>query len=157
MACLFSLGNDFDVSIKTINGKIDVNWKTSSLWQNTTVYFLSSLHDDVTNASHAVNVTVCHAFTDDQNAWKIEPVKGNLLEFCNRSRKCGPVNADDMIVQATLTQELSCQLFTTCTNFEDVFRIQVVSIGRGREYGFQSGNMTILSESKFSTYKVLQQ
>lgn len=146
--------NDFDVSIKTINGKIDVNWKTSSLWQNTTVYFLSSLHDDVTNASHAVNVTVCHAFTDDKNSWKIEPVQGNLLEFCNRSRKCGPVNADDMIVQATLTQELSCQLFTTCTNFEDVFRIQVVSIGGGREYGFQSGNMTILSENIPPFYKV---
>ncbi|CAB4003806.1 ---NA--- [Paramuricea clavata] len=147
--------NDFDVSIKTINGKIYVNWKTSSLWQNTTVYFLSSLHDDITNASHAVNVTVCHAFKDDKNSWKIEPVQGNLLELCNRSRKCGPVNADDLIVRATLTQELSCQLFTTCTNFEDVFRIQVVSIGGGREYSFQSGNMTILSENIPPFYKVL--
>ena len=144
-----SLDNDFQVSIKIINGKVDIKWNSSSLWQNTTVYFLSSLEDSVTNASRIVNFSVCHAFMQDKVSWKIEPIQDKLLEFCNRSRNCGPVEDIDSLVNAYGREELSCQLFTTCSNFQDIFRIHVVSKAEGMEYSFESGNMTILSESKF--------
>ena len=140
------------MSIRTINGKVYVNWNTSSLWQSTTVYFISSLINNVTNTSYPVNISVCRAFTHDKNSWEIEPVKGNLLEFCNKSRKCWPVKDADSLVGVSGNPELSCQLFTTCTNFKDVFRIQVISIGERKEYSFQSEDMTILSQSKFGTY-----
>ena len=144
------LGNDFHVSIMVINGKIHVNWNTSSLWQNTTVYFLSSLSDNITNTFHAVNISVCHAFTLDKVSWNIEANQDNLLKFCNRSRRCRPMKDNDLLVSAEGSKELSCQLFTACSNFEDVFRIHVVSKAEGKEYSFESGNMTILSESKFN-------
>lgn len=145
---------DFDVSIKTVNGKVYISWNTSSLWQNTTVYFSSNLHDNVTNKSFPVSIGVCNASISSEKSWKIEPIEGNLLQFCNKSRKCGPVNGKTSLVKAsgtkaTGTQELHCELFTTCANFDDVYSIKVVSIGGGKDYSFQSRNMTILSESKF--------
>ncbi|XP_028399797.1 uncharacterized protein LOC114523141 [Dendronephthya gigantea] len=138
---------DFHVSIKTVNGKVHISWDTSSVWQNTTVYFLSNLYDNVTNTPFAVSIAVCNASISHDKSWKIEPTGTNLLEFCNKSRKCGPVDGKTSLVKATGTQELSCELFTTCANFDDVYSIRVVSIGGGKEYSFQSGNMTILSEN----------
>ena len=139
--------NDFQVSIKIINGKVDIKWNASSLWENTTVYFLSSLEDSVTNASRIVNFSVCHAFTQDKVSWKIEPIQNNLLEFCNRSRNCSPVEDKHSLVSAYGSEELSCQLFNMCSNLQDVFRIRVVSRAEWMEYSFESGNMTILSEN----------
>ena len=147
---IFPLGNDFDVSIEIINGKINIKWSGQSFWQNTTVYFVSSLNDYKTNSLHIVNVNVCHAFTKDNKSWNIKPIEGNLLQFCNMSKKCGKVNNDNSLVRATtLTQqELSCELFTTCVNFEDTFLIEVISEGNGTKHSFKSDNMTIPSESK---------
>ena len=127
-----------------------MTWKVSSQWKNTTVYFSSSLDDDINNSSYAANFSVCHAFKQGNASWKVGPVKGNLLEFCKKSRNCVPVEAQqDLLVKTSGSlQELSCVLFTSCTNFEDNFRIQVVSTGGGETYNFRSGNMTILSESK---------
>lgn len=128
---------------------MNVNLNPAILRQNTTVYFLTYLHDDVSNVTDLVNVSVCQAFLQKENMWTIKPIEKNLYDFCNRSKKCSLGKAGNSLVRATVDEELSCQIFTTCSNFEDVFRIQVLSSGGGKEYQFQSGNMSILSESKF--------
>ena len=76
----------------------------------------------------------------------------NLLEFCNKSGLCGPFD-DDVVVLIDSDwmpkyKNLSCQLFTTCSNFISTFGIQIIVDANNRQYSYHSGDLSIPSQSK---------
>ena len=149
---------DLNGRISTINGQVFVNWSTDGPWSssndvNATVNFLSN-HTDKNNMSHYYNISLCYAKKQLNNLWSIQAVKGDLLRFCNESGLCGPFdNSVNVLTNSFWLSKkklLSCQLFTTCSNFNSSYAIEILITTDKRKYRRYFGELTIYNQSKSS-------
>lgn len=147
-------GNDFDGSVSTVNGQVFVNWSTVGPWNssedvNFTVYFSTDYSNNDTSPN--INISTCFATKVKNGSWQIVPLRGNLLNFCNESQLCRKFDDNVFLLNSywmPLSKELSCHLFTTCSNFNSTYGIQIRAVTGQGQYSYYIGNLSIYSQSK---------
>lgn len=145
--------NDFDGSVSTVNGQVFVNWSTVGPWNssedvNFTVYFLTDYSNNGTSPN--INISTCFATKVKNGSWQIVPLRGNLLNFCNESQLCRKFDDNVFLLNSywmPLSKELSCHLFTTCSNFNSTYGIQIRAVTGQGQYSYYIGNLSIYSQN----------